>query len=79
VKVRSWERFVLGEEEANTGIEELTRSIQRLRMWVMILGLLVVLLIIFEIPREPTGFLLASVLVVCVVAIGVLEKYGISS
>ncbi|TFF96886.1 hypothetical protein EU546_00310 [Candidatus Thorarchaeota archaeon] len=69
----------MGEEEADTGIDELTRGIQRLRMWVMILGLLVVLLIIFEIPREPTGFLLAGVLIVGVIGIGVLEKYGIGS
>jgi uncharacterized membrane protein YccC len=71
------ERFVVSREESDRELEDLKKSVQRLRTWIVILGLLVALIILFEIPRDPTGLLLIGAAIVAFLAIGVLEKYGI--
>ncbi len=58
-------------------LEHLTKSLDRLRTWVAILGILVVLLVLFEIPRDPTGLFFVGVVIVFFLALTRLEKYGI--
>jgi hypothetical protein len=44
-------------EASDRRLEDLARSIERLQMWVMILGLLMVLLVLLDIVRDPAVLL----------------------
>jgi hypothetical protein len=44
-------------EASDRRLEDLARSIEKLQMWVMILGLLMVLLVLLDIVRDPAVLL----------------------
>lgn len=67
----------MSREAAEVELERLRRSIKRLQAWVVVLGLFVVLLVLFEIPQDTTGLLLIGVAILAFLAIWTLEKYGI--
>lgn len=47
----------MSREASDRRLEDLARSIEKLQMWVMILGLLMVLLVLLDIVRDPAVLL----------------------